>query len=191
MTESSAWKAQPGKLSPTEPQQPSPRLRCVGHNWRCHLAASGRKILFSPRLNGAAPPHVLCEVDARKDCRCPFIFGIPSRVKVISNRKIPLRNLYLQFWLLPKLQTGISHWSPTQLILFQPRKRHTSCLCKCTILLKPWLCMKTSSLLPECCVLILTSNCLISVCKSMIGVFMYPHSCKGWKQWLPISHEVW
>lgn len=158
LTNPSVWwrKAQPGKLSPTEPQQPSPCLRCVGHTWRCHLAASGRKILLSPRLNGTAPPHVLCVVDARKDCRGPLVFGIPSSIEIVSNSKIPLRNLYLWFWLLPKLQTEISHWSPTQLNLFQLGKRHTSCLCKCTILLKPWLCMKTSSLLPECSVLILT-----------------------------------
>lgn len=111
LTNCSVWwqKTEHGNLSSMEPQQPSPRLRCVGHTWRCTLAVSGRKILFSPCLKGAAPPHVLCVVDARKDCRGPLIFGIPSRVKIASNSKIPLRNLCVWFWLLPKLQTEISH----------------------------------------------------------------------------------
>lgn len=161
---SSVWwrKAQPGKLSPTEPQQPSPRLRCVGHTWRSLLALSGRKILFSPWLNGAVRPHVVCVVDARKDYRGSLIFGIPSRAKIVSDSKISIcdsgfyQNYQLRFLT-----------SPTQLILFQLGKRHTSCLCKCTILLKPWLCMKTSRLPPECSVLILTQNCLISICNTI------------------------
>lgn len=152
------WQAQPGKLSPREPQQPSPRLRCVGHTWRCHLAgASGRKTVFSPRLNGAAPPHALCAADARKDCRGPFIFWDSQQNQdCIQQQNTTKKSLSMILSLAFTKSTEISHLSPTRLILFQLRKRHTSCLCKCTILPKPWLCMKTSSLLPEFSVLILT-----------------------------------
>lgn len=171
------WKSQPGKLSlessnPRSPSSPHPVWGVWGTPGDATWLHQEGKILFLPWLNGAAPPHVLWVVDAKKDCRGLLILGIPSRV----NSKIPLRNLYLWLWLLPKLKTEISHWSPTQLILFQLGKRHTSCLCKCTILLKPWLCMKTSSLLPDCSVLILTSNCLISNC-SMIPNPWLEFSC--------------
>lgn len=115
LTNSSVWwqKAQPGKLSPMEPQQPSPRLRCVGHTWRCTQAVSRRKILFSPWLNGAVPPRVLCVLDVRKDCRDPLIFGISSGVKIISNSKISLKK---SLSVIPAF-TKTTHWDFSQALL--------------------------------------------------------------------------
>lgn len=74
------------------------------------LAVSERKIFFffTPVRWCCTSPYILCD-RCKNELQRSTNFEIHSRVKIISNSEMPQRNRHLRVWLLPKLQTEISH----------------------------------------------------------------------------------
>lgn len=129
------------------------------------LPISGRKILFlfSPVKWCCTSPCTLCD-----RCKNELQRFANFRGSQQSQDAIPMVKCHKEIYICePGFYQNYKlrfFTRPTQLILLQHGKRHTSCLHKFTISLNLQLCMKTSRLLPKCTVLILIQNCLVSIC---------------------------